>query len=71
MADRIWASKRFSAPLAIADGDVIRSPGRDGERQGFGRRGIRVCRPFHRAPTHTVPNEPLRGSPRHRFRYAC
>jgi hypothetical protein len=36
-------SKRFGAPLAVADGDVIRSLGRDGERQGFRRRGNRAC----------------------------
>jgi len=36
-------SKRFGAPLAVADGDGIRSPGRDGECQGFARRSIRAC----------------------------
>jgi hypothetical protein len=36
-------SKRSGAPLAVADGDIIRSPGRGGERQGFWPRGIRAC----------------------------
>jgi hypothetical protein len=33
-------SKRFGTPLAVADGDGIGSPGRDGERQGFDARAI-------------------------------
>jgi hypothetical protein len=39
---------RSGAPLAVADGDVIRSPVRDGERHGLWRRGFRA-RSLHRA----------------------
>jgi hypothetical protein len=35
-------SKRFGAPLAVADGDGIRSLGRDGGRKGFCRCGSRA-----------------------------
>ena len=52
-------SKRFGAPLAIADSDVISSPGRDGEREGFWRRGFRG-RSGHRAwhATAVIADDP-------------
>jgi hypothetical protein len=65
---RSGQGKRFGTPLAVADGDVIRSSGRDGERHGFWRFGIHACASPATAqrlmPCRTNPAE----APRERFR---
>jgi len=64
-------SKRSGAPLALTDGDGIRSPGRDGERQGFWSCGIRAC--ASPATAHRLPlcrTNPCEG-PRHQLRHSA
>jgi hypothetical protein len=67
-------SKRFGGPLAVADGDGIRRPpGRDGECEGAGHRGICRARASQANAHRLLPcsNGPVLGSPRQPVRRAC